>query len=154
MAITTVIPFLIKGWYVACLGAFVGCAYIDWQTRRIPNRITYPFLVGSLLVTLLAGQWPSALWGGLLAGAILLVPRLIAGPGKAGLGDAKLSALGGVLVGPQGAIAALLIAFISALLLLLPLLFLKRLRWQQAVPFGPYLAFGFGLLLISLLMGK
>ncbi|MFN8487660.1 MAG: A24 family peptidase [Caldilineaceae bacterium] len=148
------LSWLMRFWYAAALLAFGYCAYVDWRTRRIPNRVTYPFLAGSLLLTWIAGQWPMALWGGLLAGGVLLVPRLIAGPTKAGMGDVKLSALGGLLVGPQGAIYALLVAFGAALLLLLPLLWTKRLRWQQAVPFGPYLALGFGLFLCLLIMAR
>ncbi|MCE7980726.1 MAG: prepilin peptidase [Caldilinea sp. CFX5] len=140
-------------WYLIGLGAFIYCAYIDWQTRKIPNRVTYPCLAGSLVVTLLAGQWPTAIWGGLLAGGILLVPRLIAGPKKAGMGDVKLAALGGVLVGPQTAILALTLAFLVALVVVIPLLVGKRLSWQTAIPFGPYLAVGFGFFLMQSILG-
>ena len=144
--------FVLKLWYAICLLAFLRCAYIDWQTRKIPNRITYPTILISLIVTLLAGMWPTAIWGGLLAGGILLVPRLLAGPGKAGMGDVKLSALGGILLGPQTSIYALLLSMITALVVLLPLILLKRLRWKDAVPFGPYLTVGFGYYLLQFIL--
>lgn len=147
------IPVLVlKLWYLIVLGAFLYCAYIDWQTRKIPNRVTYPCLVGSLVVTLLAGQWPAALWGGLLAGGILLVPRLLAGPKKAGMGDVKLGALGGLLIGPQNTIAALTLSFLVALVVVVPLLLIKRVSWQTAIPFGPYLTIGFGLLIVQFIL--
>ena len=137
-------------WQVACMGAFLACAWIDHRTFRIPNRITYPFLFMTLFMTFVNGHWPTALWGGLLAGGVLLVPRLLAGPEKAGMGDVKLAMLGGLLLGPEQTIYALLIAFVGALIFKLPALILGRLKAQQAIPFGPYLALGF---IVVLLVG-
>lgn len=140
-------------WQIACMGAFLACAWIDHHTFRIPNRITYPFLLITLFMTLIHQQWPTALWGGLLAGGILLLPRLLAGPEKAGMGDVKLAMLGGLLLGPEATIYALLIAFVGALLFKLPALIRGRLKAQQAIPFGPYLALGFiAMLLVTLLI--
>ncbi len=139
---------LFKAWCVACLGAFVYCAYVDSRTRKIPNRVTYPFLLATLMLTLAVGLWPAALYGGLLAGGVLLVPRLVGGRSAGGMGDVKLGALGGLLVGPQLSIPALLLAFVSASLLLLPLIIAKRVSWRQPVPFGPFLSLGFGFFLV------
>lgn len=130
-------------WQIACMGAFLACAWIDHHTFRIPNRITYPFLLITVYVTFINHQWPTALWGGLMAGGVLLLPRLLAGPEKAGMGDVKLAMLGGLLIGPEQTIYALLLAFVGALLIKLPALIRGRLKVQQAIPFGPYLAFGF-----------
>lgn len=130
-------------WYMACIAAFLYCSYVDLRTRRIPNVITYPFILGTLCITFVLGQWPWALVGGLLASGFLLVPRLLGGPGKAGMGDVKLALLGGLLTGPQVAISALFIAFFSALLVLLPLVAFRRLSLHDAVPFGPFLSVGF-----------
>lgn len=139
-SIQTSVLFL---WYFVCIGAFVYCSYTDLRTRRIPNRITYPLLLSTLLIMIVYGVFSQALLGGLIAGAILLVPRILGGRAKAGMGDVKLSALGGLLVGPGYALIALFVAFFSAFLSLVPFVLLKRLKWTQTIAFGPYLSFGF-----------
>lgn len=135
-------------WFLLCIAAFIYCAIVDWQTMRIPNTVTYPFIVGSLFVTLLLNLWPSALFGGLLAGGIFLLLRIVAGAKKAGMGDVKLALLGGLLVGPELAVQAIFIACVVALLIYLPQILLKRMARDSSVPFGPYLAFGFIVVLL------
>ena len=141
-------------WLLACIAAFIACATVDWRTRRIPNRITHPFLGLALGITFLQGQWPAALWGGLLVGGILLLLRLVAGRSRAGMGDAKLAALGGLLLGPQVGLQALLLATLAALVVLTPQLLLKKVSARQAVPFGPYLALGFCIYLVQMLLAR
>ncbi|HEB31967.1 MAG TPA: prepilin peptidase [Spirochaetes bacterium] len=62
--------------------------------------------------------------------------------GKIGLGDAKLSALIALILGLNGWIAAIFIASASGLVLGLALIKLGKLEKKEAIPFGPFLAFG------------
>jgi len=59
-----------------------------------------------------------------------------------GLGDIKLSFLMGILLGFGKTFVALLIASYSALIIVLPLLFLKKVKRNQPLPFGPFLILG------------
>jgi prepilin peptidase CpaA len=74
-------------------------AWTDLRSRRIYNWLTYPTcLLGLLLVGLLGG-WP-ALPGALVGGLTgLLVFGVMGGLGWMGMGDVKLMAAGGVLLG-------------------------------------------------------
>lgn len=140
---------LLQSLYIVCIVAFLYCSYTDLRTRRIPNRVTYPLLLITLLVMALCGSLLQAVLGGLLTGGILLVPRILGGSEKAGMGDVKLSALGGMLVGPGYAFSALFISFFLAWIILMPFVLSKRLHRSQPVAFGPYLALGF-ILVIAL----
>ena len=131
------------GWSVICIGAFLYCSYTDLRTRLILNRVTYPFLLATLLLAVLVGQPVAALLGALVGGGVLLGPRLIGGRQRAGMGDVKLGALGGMLLGPEPAFYALTLAFTVAILVLTPLLLTRRLRLRQTIAFGPFLAVGF-----------
>lgn len=138
-------------WLGLCVAAFLFCSYTDLRTRRIPNRVTYPLLAGTLLLAAAYPPWAlSALGGGALAALIFLLPRWLFGAQQAGMGDVKLAALGGLLLGPAYTLTALTLAYGVALLVLTPLLLTKRLQWRQPVAFGPYLAIGFIGVLLTL----
>lgn len=130
-------------WYWVCMFGMAICAWIDYHTRLIPNRITYPLIVGTFLLSLWFGVALSALWGGIALGAIFFVPRLLAGAKSAGMGDVKLAFLGGLLLGVEAGLYALLITSLIALVVLTPLLFARKMGWKDAIPFGPFLAAGF-----------
>jgi leader peptidase (prepilin peptidase)/N-methyltransferase len=123
---------------------------IDVEHRIIPNRILYPSLVAFpviLAVGALTGEKLSLLQGaiGFLAyGGGLFVVALIS-PGGMGMGDVKLAALIGLVLGAFGlsyvavaAAAAILAGGLGAVALLA----FARATRKQAVPFGPYLAGG------------
>jgi leader peptidase (prepilin peptidase) / N-methyltransferase len=141
------------GWLLLVLAmlAWLGTvAAVDLQTRRVPNRLTYPALLAApLYVLLLPGAVPldhlagALLGGGLLGLAFLLAPRGI------GLGDVKLALVLGVYLGLRGAAVALLwgvlLGGVAALLALL---------WgagrRSTLPYAPALAAGGAIALLSL----
>jgi leader peptidase (prepilin peptidase)/N-methyltransferase len=140
-------------WRAVLLAPFVGVllalAVIDARTKKLPNRIVYPTLVASavyLAVAALAGA-PVDLAGagiGFLAyGGGLLVVALVSPKGM-GMGDVKLAALIGLVLGALGlryvAVAAglgILLGGVGAVVALL-----AGASRKQAVPFGPFLAAG------------
>ena len=139
-------------WVGALMAAFLSMmpalALIDLRHRIIPNRLMYPSLVVFpifVVVATLAGADldPARAGLGLLAfGGGLFLVALISG--GMGMGDVKLAALEGVVLGALGlrfvavaAAAAILLGGIGGVVALL----LGRGR-KSAIPFGPYLAAG------------
>jgi prepilin peptidase CpaA len=94
------------GLTVILLGA---ASYTDLRWRRIPNYLTFPATGAGLLLYLVTGGWLGLLLsigGALLAPSILYLAHGGKGPG---MGDIKLAAALGALLGPAlGAVAMLL----------------------------------------------
>jgi leader peptidase (prepilin peptidase)/N-methyltransferase len=131
------------------LGVLVALAVIDARTKKLPNRIVYPTLAASavyLAGAALAGGPVDLLRAGigfLAYGGGLLVVALVSPKGM-GMGDVKLAALIGLVLGALGlryvAVAAglgILLGGVGAVVALL-----AGASRKQAVPFGPFLAAG------------
>ena len=146
--------FLLFAWML------VVVAVIDVNTRKIPNRLTYPLTPALLVLMVAAGllsAQPSraltAVIGGLAGFVGLLIIALIQ-PRGMGMGDVKLAgfigiglgylSLGHVLVGLFG---GFLLGGVVAIAVLLTR---KRGRRDQ-LPFGPYLSAGG---IVALLVGQ
>ena len=128
----------------------LAVAVIDAELRIVPNRIVYPSLIafsGLVVVGAFVGDHLSLAGAalGLLAygGGLLLVA--IVSPGGMGMGDVKLAALIGLVLGALGlryvavaAAAAIFAGGVGAIALLI----VTRASRKQAIPFGPYLAAG------------
>jgi leader peptidase (prepilin peptidase) / N-methyltransferase len=128
----------------------LAIAVIDAERRIVPNRIVYPSLVAfGVLVCIgaLVGDHLDLAGAGvgLLAygGGLLLVA--IVAPGGMGMGDVKLAALIGLVLGALGlryvAVAAAVAIFAGGVGAIALLVFTRASR-KQAIPFGPYLAAG------------
>jgi len=90
-----------------------AAAWIDFRSYRIPNRITYPSMLGFVaLHVLLSGV--DGLWLGgaglLLGGACMLPPFLL---GVMGAGDVKLMAVSGAALGPQAVLTVLVLTALA-----------------------------------------
>jgi len=121
----------------------VTIAAIDFQTRRIPNRVVVPAMAIVLIADLACfpGRTPELLVAALVAGGLLLIPNLISSSWM-GMGDVKLAVLVGLVLG-WTVIDALLIAFIAVL----PVALVMMIRGgtaarKAALPFGPFIACG------------
>jgi prepilin signal peptidase PulO-like enzyme (type II secretory pathway) len=130
---------------LAVLSAF------DLRFRVIPNRIVLPAaaLVLALQLVLFsddAVEWLAAGFGGAL---VMLLPGLIR-PGAIGFGDVKLTLLLGFGLGGS-IITALLLGSLCAVPVALWILVRGGMEARkEAIPLGPFLAFGgFLALLIS-----
>jgi leader peptidase (prepilin peptidase)/N-methyltransferase len=130
------------------LALMPGIALIDLRHRIIPNRLTYPALVLFPLVVALAWLIGDAadpargLFGVLLYGGILFLVAIVSR--GMGMGDVKLAALIGLVLGSLGlryvgvaAAAAVVLGGLGGLAALA----MGRSR-KSAIPFGPYLAAG------------
>jgi leader peptidase (prepilin peptidase)/N-methyltransferase len=140
-------------WQAALLAPFLGLlvaiSLIDLRYRKIPNRLVYPALAASALlvgVADLAGgglDASEAAVGFLAYGLGMLVIALIA-PRGMGMGDVKLGALIGLVLGSLGleyvavaAGAAVLLGGVGAIVALL-----GGAGRKTAIPFGPFMAAG------------
>jgi len=142
-----------NGWVAVMMAPFLGLmpafAVIDLRHRIIPNRLVYPSLLAFaayLVVANIAGGGVDLARSGigLLAfGGGLLVIAVIS-PRGMGMGDVKLAALIGLVLGSLGlrfvgvaAGAAILLGGVGGIVALL-----AGAGRKQAIPFGPFLAAG------------
>lgn len=134
-------------------GCLLAIAVIDARHFWIPDALSLPLVVVGL--GLAAAGWRVALPDALIgaaAGYLALwsVARLyqaMRGREGLGLGDAKLMAAGGALLGWTALPLLLLLASFCALMGVLAMRILgRRADAATAIPFGPFLAFGIWLL--------
>jgi leader peptidase (prepilin peptidase) / N-methyltransferase len=140
-------------WVIALLAPFCGLllaiSVIDIRTKKIPNRLVYPALLSSAGLLVVASLWGADVdlvrsAGGFLAlgGGFLLIALIV--PKGMGMGDVKLAALIGLVLGSQGlalvgvaAGAGILIGGVGAVTAMV-----AGASRKQAIPFGPFLAAG------------
>jgi leader peptidase (prepilin peptidase) / N-methyltransferase len=129
---------LVVAGYVSVL---LICAATDIIAYRVPNVVSYPAIVGALLLGLL---WPGAdrlsvAGGGLLAGGLFLACALLPG-GPMGMGDVKLAlfigfALGFIFVVQAMLVMAITGGIVASLLLVLKLLRVRQVTYMFYAPF-------------------
>jgi len=130
-------------------GVLVALAVIDARTKKLPNRIVYPSLAVAavyLVVVRVAAGGPdlvSAAVGFLAYGGGLLLVAFIS-PRGMGMGDVKLAALIGLVLGSLAlkfvAVAAAVGILLGGVVALGALI--AGFGRKQALPFGPFLAAG------------
>jgi leader peptidase (prepilin peptidase) / N-methyltransferase len=136
--------------------SLVVATAIDLEHRIIPNRLTYrlPFVLLPLLVF---AAWYDDAWTDLRRGVIagLAIPlvmfllseafRLLRGQSGMGMGDVKLAASIGLVVGYLGGLELVVFAYgsiIAAVVIAFGLILTGRAKLASRIPFGPYLAVG------------
>jgi leader peptidase (prepilin peptidase) / N-methyltransferase len=131
------------------LGLMVALAIIDLRHRIIPNRVVYPSLLAFaayIVIVGLAGGGIDvirAALGMLAYGGVLLLVAIVSPKGM-GMGDVKLAALIGLVLGSVGlryvtvaAGAGVLLGGVGAIVALI-----AGASRKNAIPFGPFLAAG------------
>lgn len=129
---------------------------IDWFTHLIPNRLVLIMLVAGglfrgmeflFLREMFRSQLVSSLLG--LAGFLVffyLMARITGG--GIGMGDVKLIAAEGWLIGFSTTLTAVLFSMIVCSLTAVVLLLTKKKTKQDQVPFGPFLFCGYIIILM------
>jgi leader peptidase (prepilin peptidase)/N-methyltransferase len=126
-------------------------ADVDLRRHRLPDRVTFPALIGCgvalLTDAVVTGEPGAVLRAGVaavLAGGAGLAVRVVS-PAALGRGDVKLLALLGVVLGWSGwgvllggVFAGLLVGALGSVLLVA----VGRAGWRTRVPFGPPLLVG------------
>lgn len=126
------------------VAALVAITRIDLEHRIIPNRIVAPLAVAAIALT--AGFEPHQLGERLIAGAAaggFLLAAVLAYPAGMGMGDVKLAAVMGLVLGRSVA-PAMLIALVSGTVAGIAVMARRGVREgrKTAIPFGPFLALG------------
>ncbi len=116
---------------------------IDYTVRRIPNEMVVALLLWAVVQVLWLGQPAplSALIGFAVGGGLFFLLALI-GRGAMGMGDVKLVAAEGAILGfplvLHGMFWGIMLGGLAAVLLLIT----KRAGRKDSFAYGPYLAFG------------
>jgi leader peptidase (prepilin peptidase)/N-methyltransferase len=121
----------------------VAVTLTDLERRIIPNRIlAVASLIGLVVIAVSdPGSLPERVAAAVGAGGVLFLAAL-AYPGGMGLGDVKLTAAMGLFLGVW-VIPALLIALLAGSLVGIGIMLRKgAAARKEAIPFGPFLAFG------------
>ncbi|MCC3374612.1 A24 family peptidase [Cohnella sp. REN36] len=147
---------LLFAWAYATYGwrpeTLIGCLLVslcvivtvsDIRYMLIPNRVLLVFAPILAIARLWAPHGPiwSHLLGAVVGGGLLLLVALLS-KGGMGLGDVKLFALLGGIIGLPQIPVALVAACLAGTIVGLLLLATGRVKRKQPIPFGPFLAFG------------
>jgi leader peptidase (prepilin peptidase)/N-methyltransferase len=128
------------GALAATFAVLALASVVDLEERRIPNRLTYPAMGTALLVAVLLGDAGASVMGLAAAGGFMLLAAVVGGD-QLGMGDVKLSAFAGTVVGVHGVPLFLLAGTTVGALLAGALLIRQRDR-RATLPYGPCLSLG------------
>ena len=128
----------------AYICALLICAATDLLSYRVPNVITYPAILGALAAAALMpdANFYDALFGGLLAGGILLLPAIFTGGVGMGMGDVKLALFAGLAVGFQLVPIALLVMALGGGAVAATMLVSGRRKRGEPIPYAPFISGG------------
>ena len=113
-------------------------AVIDFEHRLIPNILTLPMILIGLLFRWWQVEILAGLLGGLIGGGLLFLVAFFY-PRGMGMGDVKFLAMAGIFLGWEKALFVLFAGSLLGLLVMAPLMLLKKLDRKTAFPFGPFL---------------
>ena len=139
-----IVQVVFGAWFASLVVGFG----IDLDQRLLPDELTLPVIPIALVLDL-TGNNP--LVGAALLPAIgvaIVVPLVLwllsvpFGAGAFGIGDVKLLAGVGLMIGFSRTISGLLSGLLAAGLVLAILLATRRIGRRTYVPFGPFLIFG------------
>ncbi len=134
--------------YFAFAAVLIVITFIDIDHQIIPDILSLPgipiFLAAGLLTTPIT--WPEALIGIVIGGGSLLLVALIyrqmTGKDGMGMGDVKLLAMVGALIGWQGVLFTIFFSSVVGSLVGLLLMVKAGGNLKTRLPFGPFLAIG------------
>ncbi len=132
-------------WFAIC---GVPLIWTDIKNRRLPNAITIPAYPGTLILLVAVtavGNRPDRLLSALLSGfalAVFYLTLALGLPGGVGIGDAKLSASLGTLLGWLGwrvVLTGTFAAFALAAIYGIGMVLARHARLGQHIPFAPFM---------------
>jgi leader peptidase (prepilin peptidase) / N-methyltransferase len=147
------------GWGLQAAGAIVftwfliALTMIDFDTKYLPDQLTYPLLWLGLLMSLAHPVWSAdaapvsprdsilgAVFGYLSLWSVYWLFKLLTGKEGMGYGDFKLLAALGAWLGWQMLLPIILLSSLTGSVIGIAILIRKRLGKDTEMPFGPYLA--------------
>lgn len=132
--------WLTVGLYCAFFSLLLVLSVIDWRTFIIPNGINLAiFLLGVARLVTDRENWLTYIIGMVSVSAVFLLLHLLTGGNGLGMGDVKLVAAAGLLLGWQKMILAVLVGSVAGVVI-------HSVRMKggagHKLAFGPYLAAG------------
>ena len=132
----------------------VGLA-TDLDQRLLPNELTLPVIPIALLYAvsgrnpLVGDELVLAIVAAIVIPAVLYLPSLPFGAGAFGIGDVKLLAGTGLMLGLMRSVSGVFAGLMVTGVVLVVLLAARRIGRRSYVPFGPFLILGalYGLLI-------
>lgn len=131
---------LTVGLYCVLASMLLVLSVIDWREFIIPNGINLViFLLGVIRLVTDLENWPLYLIGMVSVSAVFLLLHLLTGGNGMGMGDVKLVAAAGLLLGWPKMLLALIVGSLSG-----AVIHSMRIRRgaERKLAFGPYLAAG------------
>jgi leader peptidase (prepilin peptidase)/N-methyltransferase len=131
-------------WFVTLI---VGLA-TDLDQRMLPDLLTLPVIPVALLFALsganplVGSELLLAVVAAVAIPAVLFLPSIPFGAGAFGIGDVKLLAGVGLLVGGSRALSSVVFALLLSGVVLVVLLAARRIGRRTYVPFGPFFIIG------------
>lgn len=124
-------------------------AVVDLAIRCVPNRLVGALaLVGGLTAVAVLGVPLSRVLLGALVGGATLLAIAVLGRGAMGMGDVKLAAALGALVGFPDVLPALAVGMVAGGIAALVLLITRRVGRKDYMAYAPYLALGAWVILL------
>lgn len=126
--------------YCGLFSLLMVLSVIDWRTYTIPNGINLAiFLLGLVQLVTDLGNWRTYIIGMASVSLVFLLLHILTGGNGLGMGDVKLVAAAGLLLGWQKMILAVLVGSVAGAVI-------HSIRMKggagRKLAFGPYLAAG------------
>ena len=132
--------WLTVGLYCALFSLLLVVTVIDWRTFTIPNGLNLAILIlGVIRLVTDLPNWPLYIIGMFSVSLVFLLLHILTGGAGLGMGDVKLMAAAGLLLGWPRMILTVLIGSISGAII--HSVRMKRGAGRK-LAFGPYLAAG------------
>jgi leader peptidase (prepilin peptidase)/N-methyltransferase len=134
--------------YLVLFYCLLIISVIDIYHKKIPNQLLLFLLIFGVIFNTAFKiiSWEEALSGGIIAGLILFLTRLLGHyifkKESLGMGDVKLAVILGFFIGLKLFLLTLFIGSLSAVLIVLLLTIFYHINISQRVPFAPFLCFG------------
>lgn len=141
-------PLLGLGFYAA---ATIPLMVIDFRERRLPNKITIPGFLISLIGLVLTFEWSRVLTAVSISALLFAIGTLISVRGWIGMGDVKLVTGLSLLLAwfdPALVWQATLWSFGLATVVVLVGFIAKKMTARSTIALGPYLLLGFWVVVI------
>ena len=132
--------WLTVGLYCILFSMLLTLSIIDWRTFTIPNGINFTiFLLGVVRLVTDLNSWPKYVIGLFSVSLVFLLMHFLTGGNGLGMGDVKLVAAAGLLLGWSSMLLAVVIGSVSG-----AVIHSIRMRGgaDRKLAFGPYLAAG------------
>jgi len=143
--------------YLFMVTVLIIVSAIDLQQQIIPNKVMYPSIVVALAamgaVSLVRGDY-HIITDSLIGFAVIAVPWALLAmvfPRGFGMGDAKLAAFTGIILGWRSEVVGFFIGILLGAIISVILMAAGKKSRKSRIPFGPFLAAG---ALIALFWGQ